>query len=215
MKAIVPKLIIGGLGAGTVGAGAIYASLPDKYSDYLNKQGRVLLASNSEKWAEIKTIYDSQADDLIITIDGEKLTKENSTSKKIKDWCSKNSNNTFTDTKDKTYQKVSALCTEPKTIQELIGSNKTVLNDDEPTVGKEDSDKQEWQKKQEAYAQLKEDDKSKLIKEINGDAEGTVIEAKDFNDATKLRKWCKYSKTKHFKHEEDQRFLNYLNWCVK
>ncbi|OAL10011.1 hypothetical protein A6V39_03800 [Candidatus Mycoplasma haematobovis] len=214
LKSLAPKLIIGCLGIGSVTAGTVYAFLPEKYSHQLNKQGRILLTSISDKWDEIKKRYDAEGDDLPILINGQKIAKDNSTLTKIKDWCSKNSNNIFTNTKDENYRRVSAWCTEPKTIEEWMENNKKVLKDEEGTAGKANEHETEWESKKTTYNQA---GNNQLIKEIttSNTTEGAEIAVNSLNETSKLRAWCRYSKKKHFKHEEDPRFLKYLKWCVK
>ncbi|OAL10587.1 hypothetical protein A6V39_00785 [Candidatus Mycoplasma haematobovis] len=213
LKSLAPKLVIGALGIGSVTAGTVYAFLPNKYSHYLSSKGRILLTKGSSKFEDLKNKYASEGDGLLITINEKEIPKNELTKEQLETWCLANSNNTFTNTKDKNYQRVSAWCTEPKSIKDYIDNSKTVLNDEEVNAG-DHPNKTDWEAKKDEYSKLKTNDL--LIKAISSSAEtGEDIAATNLDQASKLRAWCKHSKEKHFKHEEDPRFLKYLKWCTK
>ncbi|OAL10577.1 hypothetical protein A6V39_00735 [Candidatus Mycoplasma haematobovis] len=216
MKSIATKALIGVLGAGTVATGVVFAALPESYESYLNKQGRPLLTGDSGEWEKVKTKYSQEGDDLLIKIDGKEIKKTELQIDQLKTWCSQNSKKSFSNTKDSIYQRISAWCTKPKTISEQV--EKGMLNDEEsPTAEStttENIDETTWKIKAKDYKTTTE---SYLIKIINDRGEeGEVIVANSTTaiETKKLRAWCKYSKAKHFKHEEDQRYLTYKKWCV-
>ncbi|OAL10566.1 hypothetical protein A6V39_00680 [Candidatus Mycoplasma haematobovis] len=182
----------------------------NNYEAHLKKQGRSLLPQLSTHWKTLVSKYSSEGDGLLISINGQTIQKNNLQEEQLKSWCSENSSKQFTSAKDDNYQRVSAWCTEPKTIKDLIGKDKVALNDSDPTgtTGGED----EWTEKVNKY---KDSQNKDLIKEITQDREGNDIAVQNFNDAGKLRAWCRFSKTKHFKHEEDERYLKYIKWCTK
>lgn len=211
MSSLVPKIALGCIGSSGIIAGAIYASLPEKYSHHFEKQDRKLIIDFSEeKWNAIKKVYGAEGEGLLIEPEGKALTKD-----QWQSWCSNNSNNTFADAKDAKYQRVSAWCTEPKKISDLVGDK--ALDDKEPQSSSKHSQEGEWNKKITNYAQIT--DNKQLIKEITADnsakKERGEIAATALKDASKLRAWCAFTKEQHFKHEEDQPYKNYLLWCTK
>lgn len=214
MKPIITKVTIGILGAGTVATGIVFANASDTYGNHLNKQGRTLLSlSETSLWEKIKTNYDNDDGDLLIEIDGNKVEKNKLDIEKLKTWCSQNSSKKFIGTDDQNYQRVSAWCAEPKTIKDLIGSGRIALNDNDPSGTEKNNDETFWATKVRDY---KNSEDNYLINEVSSPTEeGSVIAKTNLSDAGKLRKWCRVSKEKPFKHEEDSRYLKYIKWCTK
>lgn len=205
-------------GIGFAGGGATLAGLSfmpppkDTFSDYLNKQGRTVITGEESKWDTVKDKYNSEGDGLLITLKGNSITKGQLTSKELKEWCIENSRKEFTNLEDVTYQRVSAWCTTPTTIEKLVGKSKTPLNDDEPVHPNKNTNETEWGEKKLAY---KTTQKKELINNIvENNSEGAEITNASEITEIQLRKWCKFSKGKHFKHEKDSRYLKYLKWCV-
>lgn len=201
-------------GVGFAGGGAALAGLsfmpPPKETcgEYLNKQGRKIITGDAEKWGTVLTKYKAEGEGLLINIGGQ--NKKELTNTELKKWCDENSKKEFTDLDNVIYQRVSAWCTEPKTIEKL--SSKTPLNTEDGIGGRPNVSESQWEVKKGIY---EKSDNKDLIKEIGVDEqETTEIVAGSTITTEKLRKWCKFSKDKHFKHEKDSRFLKYLKWCV-
>ncbi|OAL10618.1 hypothetical protein A6V39_00940 [Candidatus Mycoplasma haematobovis] len=217
MKSIAVKVLIGTLVAGTVATGVVFANFEDNYESYLRKQGRELLTSGSDKWNTLKTKYSKEGDGLLITIEDKPVQKTDLQPEQLKEWCLANNKGKFTNTKDEIYQRVSAWCTEPKTIVEKIGLE-NILDDTEPATPSGTGVAQTlnqalWTRKAQNY---NTEGNTILIKQINNSsAEGTEdIRVSAATEAI-LRAWCRFSKNKHFKHEEDARYKAYLSWCTK
>ncbi|OAL10570.1 hypothetical protein A6V39_00700 [Candidatus Mycoplasma haematobovis] len=211
LKSTAIKGVIGVLGVGAITTGAVYANLPSSIESYLNKQGRTLLTGTEDKWEGAKSKYASEGDDLLITINNQKIAKDQLSNKQLKKWCETNSKKSFSNIDDEIYQRVSSWCTEPKTIAQSL-KGKRPLNDTEPANSQKNIDETEWEKKKATY---KTANSKELIKSIeSNNSEGSEIAAGTSITTTQLRKWCEFSKSKHFKHEKDNRYLRYLKWCV-
>lgn len=213
MKSITVKVILGALGAVSVATGVAFANLPDNYESYLKKQGRELLTKDSQQWEVLKTKYSEEGDDLLITIDEKEGPKKDLNANQFKEWCLANNNKAFTNTKDEIYQRVSAWCTEPKTITQKIGLTRKILDDKESPQPSE-VEQLKWKNKLSSYNSSS--DTKQRIKEITSNkVEGEKFIEIGSAEEAMLKAWCRFSKDKHFKHEEDQRYNNYLLWCTE